>query len=139
MLLRILRVALPAIALAFAAFAADISGAWEFTVETSQGSGTPSFEFKQEGDKLSGTYSGRFGKAPLAGSVKGDQVDFTFEVAERRRESTLQGHGGESNAHEGRCGIRRCGKGNLYREKEIGAAVYKSRKFTSIVACTDTG
>jgi hypothetical protein len=82
MLLRILRVAVPAIALAFTAFAADISGTWEFTVETSQGSGTPSFECKQEGDKLSGTYSGRFGKAPLAGSVKGDQVDFTFEVAD---------------------------------------------------------
>jgi hypothetical protein len=80
MLLRILRIALPAMALACAAFAADISGAWEFTVETPQGSGTPSFEFKQEGDKLRGTYSGMFGKAPLSGTVKGDQVDFTFEV-----------------------------------------------------------
>ena len=80
MLLRVLRVAVAAMVLACAAFAADISGAWEFNVETPQGSGTPSFEFKQDGEKLSGTYSGMFGKAPLSGTVKGDQVDFTFEV-----------------------------------------------------------
>ncbi len=55
--------------------------AWEFTVETAQGSGSPSFEFKQEGEKLTGTYSGMFGKAPISGTVKGDEVEFTFEVS----------------------------------------------------------
>jgi len=80
MLNRTLRMALPAMLLAFAAFAADISGTWEFNVETSQGSGSPTFEFKQDGEKLSGTYSGMFGKAPISGTVKGDAVEFTFEV-----------------------------------------------------------
>jgi hypothetical protein len=80
MLQRVLRIAIPAMALAFAALAADVSGSWEFTVETSQGSGTPSFEFKQDGEKLSGTYSGQFGTAKLSGTVKGDQVEFTFEI-----------------------------------------------------------
>src|SRR5437016_3175487 len=78
MLRRILRVALPAIAMACIALAADISGAWQFTVETAQGSGSPTFEFKQDGDKLSGTYSGRFGTAPISGTVKGNDVEFTF-------------------------------------------------------------
>lgn len=95
MLYRILRIALPAIALACAALAADISGSWEFTVNTSQGSGSPSFEFKQEGEKLTGTYSGLFGKAPISGTVKGDQVEFTFEVpnvdGKVRYKGTLQG------------------------------------------------
>ena len=80
MLQRILRIALPAIALACVALAADISGSWEFTVDTPQGSGTPSFEFKQVGEKLTGTYSGQFGTAKLSGTVKGDQVEFTFEI-----------------------------------------------------------
>ena len=61
--------------------AADISGTWEFTVETSQGSGNPTFTFKQEGEKLSGTYSGLFGKADLSGTVKGDTVEFSFDVS----------------------------------------------------------
>ena len=95
MLHRILRIALPAMALACATLAADISGSWEFTVNTSQGSGSPSFEFKQDGEKLTGTYSGLFGKAPISGTVKGDEVEFTFEVpnvdGKVRYKGTLEG------------------------------------------------
>jgi len=61
------------------ALGADISGAWSFTVETEAGSGNPSFVFKQDGEKLTGTYSGLLGKAELAGSVKGDKIEFEFE------------------------------------------------------------
>ncbi|MFN7994788.1 MAG: hypothetical protein U0Q18_14370 [Bryobacteraceae bacterium] len=59
----------------------DISGHWEFTVDTAMGSGSPSFNFSQDGEKLSGTYSGLFGKADLAGTVKGDQIDFKFHFS----------------------------------------------------------
>jgi hypothetical protein len=45
------------------------------------GSGSPSFIFKQDGEKLTGTYSGLFGKADLAGTVKGDQIDFKFDFS----------------------------------------------------------
>ena len=81
MLRRTVYAAVVAATLLCAALATDISGAWEFTVETAQSSGSPSFEFKQDGDKLTGTYSGMFGKAPISGTVKGDQVEFTFEVS----------------------------------------------------------
>ena len=47
----------------------DISGTWEFNVETSAGSGSPSFVFTQSGEKLTGTYNGLFGKAELTGTV----------------------------------------------------------------------
>jgi len=69
------------ICIAAVAMAADISGAWDFAVETSAGSGNPSFVFKQDGEKLTGTYSGLLGKAELTGTVKGDQVDFKFKVS----------------------------------------------------------
>ena len=59
-------------------FAADISGKWTFNVVLDAGSGSPTFEFKQSGEKLTGTYHGQFGEANLTGSVKGDKVDFTF-------------------------------------------------------------
>ncbi|MGA2130964.1 MAG: hypothetical protein ABSH50_01505 [Bryobacteraceae bacterium] len=61
--------------------ARDISGNWEFSVDTSAGSGSPSFVFKQAGEKLTGTYSGLFGKADLTGTVKGDQIDFKFDFS----------------------------------------------------------
>jgi len=81
MLRRTVYAAMILAALSCVALAADISGAWEFAVETSQGSGSPSFDFKQDGEKLTGTYSGMFGKAPISGTVKGDHVEFTFEVS----------------------------------------------------------
>ncbi len=81
MLRRTVYAAVIAAALLCTALAADISGTWEFTVETAQGSGRPSFEFKQDGEKLTGTYSGMFGKAPISGTLKGNEVEFTFEVS----------------------------------------------------------
>jgi len=59
----------------------DVSGKWEFSVDTAAGSGTPSFVFKQDGEKLTGTYTGLFGKADLTGTVKGDQIDFKFDFS----------------------------------------------------------
>jgi hypothetical protein len=59
----------------------DISGNWEFSVDTAAGSGSPSFVFKQDGEKLTGTYTGLFGKADLNGTVKGDQIDFKFDFS----------------------------------------------------------
>src|SRR5438874_4472944 len=63
-----------------AALAHDISGKWTFNVETPAGSGTPTFVFKQAGEKLTGTYNGSFGTAELTGTVKGDNIEFTFEA-----------------------------------------------------------
>ncbi len=61
--------------------ARDVSGSWEFTVETAAGSGSPSFVFKQDGEKLTGTYNGLLGKADVTGSVKGDKIDFKFDFS----------------------------------------------------------
>ena len=63
-----------------AAFAHDISGKWIFNVETDAGGGSPTFVFKQAGEKLSGTYTGTFGTAELTGTVKGDVIEFSFEA-----------------------------------------------------------
>jgi hypothetical protein len=59
-------------------FAADISGKWTFNVVLDAGSGSPTFEFKQAGEKITGTYKGQFGEAALTGTVKGDKVEFSF-------------------------------------------------------------
>ena len=62
------------------ASATNITGVWDFAVETSQGSGSPTFTFKQEGEKLTGNYKGQFGEAPLTGTVKGADVKFTIKI-----------------------------------------------------------
>lgn len=67
----------------------NISGAWDFAVETSGGSGTPSFTFKQEGENLTGTYKGQFGEGPLTGTVKGDNVEFTIKISNQGQSVTV--------------------------------------------------
>lgn len=69
--------------------AVNISGAWDFTVETSGGSGSPSFTFKQEGENLTGTYKGQFGEAPLTGTVKGDDVKFSVKISAQGQSLTV--------------------------------------------------
>lgn len=61
--------------------AADLTGKWSATVETDAGSGNPVFTFKQNGEALTGTYSGQLGDAALTGTVKGDEVEFSFQVS----------------------------------------------------------
>ena len=56
----------------------DVTGEWNFTVTTDQGGGNPTFTFKQEGEKLTGKYTGTFGSADLTGTVKGNAIQFTF-------------------------------------------------------------
>jgi hypothetical protein len=65
-------------ALAALALAADISGKWSFEVVLDAGSGSPTFEFTQSGETLTGMYHGQFGEAKVTGTVKGDKVEFGF-------------------------------------------------------------
>ena len=80
--LAVLAAVLSAAALAGAGQAAkvDVTGKWTFAVETSAGSGTPVMTFKQDGEKLTGHYSGQLGEADLTGSVKGQDIEFKFSV-----------------------------------------------------------
>ena len=63
-------------------FAVDLTGTWNAKVELSTGqSGSPTFVLKQDGEKLTGTYSGALGDAPVKGTIKGDDVTIDFEVS----------------------------------------------------------
>ena len=76
---------------------ADVTGTWAFQVETGAGTGTPTMTFKQDGEKLSGHYSGQLGEAPLTGTIKGNAIEFTIDVDSPRhlRAHRLFRHSGE--------------------------------------------
>lgn len=59
---------------------ANVAGTWVMQVETSAGSGSPTFTFKQDGEKLEGDYKGAFGEAKVTGTVKGNAISFWFTV-----------------------------------------------------------
>lgn len=57
----------------------NVSGKWKFQVETDQGTGTPEFDLKQEGERLTGAYTGLFGTQPITGTVRGNRLSMTIE------------------------------------------------------------
>ena len=60
---------------------ADLSGAWTVSLQLDQVSATPSLALKQDGEKLTGTYtSQQYGKFPLTGTVKGADVSFSVTL-----------------------------------------------------------
>jgi len=58
----------------------DVTGKWAFNVETAAGAGAPTFTFKQDGEKLTGHYTGTFGESDVTGTVKGAEIMITFTV-----------------------------------------------------------
>jgi len=74
--------ALTILALAVTAAAADVTGAWKGTAQTPNGTIERTFNFKVDGNKLTGdTNSEMFGKSVLEdGKVDGDNISFTITV-----------------------------------------------------------
>jgi len=71
---------------AIAADTPDVTGTWTMTVETSVGSGNPTFTLTQKGEDITGHYKGQFGEAPVTGTIKGNQVTLTFTVSVQGQE-----------------------------------------------------
>lgn len=60
--------------------AVDMSGIWNLSVITPRGPGSPEFNLTQEGNKLTGNYSGAFGEAPVTGAVKGRNFEMKYTL-----------------------------------------------------------
>ena len=58
----------------------DMTGTWNLSVITPRGPGSPDFILKQEGNKLTGDYSGRFGQASVTGAVQGRNFEMKFTL-----------------------------------------------------------
>jgi hypothetical protein len=81
------------------AIAAEVAGTWKLTVETPNGTSERVLKLKQEGEKLTGTITGREGnEIPIQeGTLKGNDLQFTItferngEQVKRTYKGTLSG------------------------------------------------
>lgn len=60
--------------------AASVAGKWQTSLEMEVGTSTVVLVFKQDGEKLTGTYTGRYGEYPLSGTVKDGALDFVVTI-----------------------------------------------------------
>ena len=91
---------------------ASLTGAWQLSVESAMGKRTPSVVLQQNGNALTGTYTGQFGSAPVTGSVNGHEFTFTFKVSAMMREAVITYVGkAEGNAISGKVQAGGMGEG----------------------------
>lgn len=78
--------------LAPAAAAADVNGKWVSEMKTQDGqTRTSTFEFKADGEKLTGTVSGSRGSAEISeGKISGDDISFVVVRKFQEREVKMQ-------------------------------------------------
>ncbi len=67
----------------------DVSGTWDFSVETPQGTMTLTSTFKQDGEKLTGTQSSQIGETPLEGTIKGADIAFAIVIDMQGQQMTI--------------------------------------------------
>lgn len=102
------------------ASADNITGVWNFNVETPAGAGTPVFTLKQEGEKVTGTYKGQLGEAPVNGTVKGNDVMLMIKVSPQGEEITVTYTGKITgkDAMSGKATFGSLGEGNWTAKKK---------------------
>jgi hypothetical protein len=98
----------------------DVTGKWAFNVETSAGGGTPNITLKQDGDKLTGHYSGQLGEADLTGSIKGQDFTFVFTVDLQGNalQCTYKGSAENKDALKGTLNIAGLGDGTFTAKRQ---------------------
>jgi hypothetical protein len=58
----------------------SIAGKWVMALDIQGTTATPSLELKIDGEKVAGFYEGRYGKFPVAGTLKGRTLEFAFTM-----------------------------------------------------------
>jgi hypothetical protein len=72
--------ALSIFAAAVSAEPANVAGKWNVTLQLESITGHPVILLKQDGEKLTGTYEGRYGQSELKGSIKEKEIEFTVSI-----------------------------------------------------------
>lgn len=67
----------------------DVSGTWDLSVESPQGTMTLTSTFKQDGEKLTGIQSSQMGEMPLEGTIKGADIAFAIVIDMQGQQITI--------------------------------------------------
>jgi hypothetical protein len=99
---------------------ADVAGKWALTVETQAGTGTPSVEFTQDGETLTGNYSSQvFGEQKVTGTIKGNAITFGFKASFQGNDVTVTYTGTvDGSTMEGKVMLSGLGEGTFTGKKQ---------------------
>jgi hypothetical protein len=99
--------------------ASNVTGVWNFTVETPNGTGTPVFTLKQEGENINGTYKGQLGESPVKGTIKGSDIKLMIKLSVQGQDLEITYTGKvEGSSMKGTAKFGDFGEGNWTAKKQ---------------------
>ena len=91
---------------------AKVAGKWNVALQLESITGHPVILLKQDGEKLTGTYEGRYGPSELKGSIKEKEIEFTVSfVAEGMQTEGNFGGTVDGDSMSGDCAFEGAGEG----------------------------
>ena len=60
--------------------AVKVDGTWNMTIDMSLGISTPTLALTQDGNRIGGTYTSRYGEFPLSGILKGRSIELAITM-----------------------------------------------------------
>ncbi len=79
----------------------SIAGKWQTSLEMEVGTASVVLVFQQNGEKLTGTYTGRYGEYPLVGKVAGRKIDFVVTIVAEGTETKMYFEGDITDTPQG--------------------------------------
>ena len=67
---------------------AKVAGTWNVALELEMVKGHPVLTLKQDGEKVTGTYQGRYGPSALEGTVKEKTIEFSVTMVAEGMQTT---------------------------------------------------
>jgi hypothetical protein len=108
---------------AAAADNAKVAGDWSLTVETPNGTGSPTVTFKQDGGNLTGTYKGRSGESELKGTVTGNDIKWSVTIHPQGQDLVIEYSGTvDGDTMKGKVTFGSMGEGTFTGKRGAAAA-----------------
>ncbi len=104
--------AISCLAAVVSASPAKVAGKWNVSLQLESITGHPVILLKQDGEKLTGTYEGRYGPSELKGSIKDNDIEFSVSfVAEGMHTEGNFGGTVDGDSMSGDCTFEGAGEG----------------------------
>lgn len=60
--------------------AVDVTGVWDMTLQSQEGTAHPTITLNQAGEKITGIYEGKIGSSKVTGTIQGNDIKFTVSL-----------------------------------------------------------
>lgn len=79
----------------------SVAGKWQTSLEMEVGTASIVLVFRQDGEKITGTYTGRYGEYPLVGKVAERKIDFVVTIVAEGTETKMYFEGEITDTPQG--------------------------------------